>query len=168
MHSYIWLLPVIFIFHDMEEIVGVEKWICNNYTSIVEKYPRAEKLLHVYRNVTTSAFAAAVYEELIILIIICLTADLTDITFFDGLWFGGLVGFTLHLIIHIGQAAMIRRYIPSLITSIISLPPCIFLIYKCVPLLSFDVPLIIGMIIGIIGIAVNLKLAHVLMIRLSK
>ena len=168
MHSYIWLLPVIFIFHDMEEIVGVEKWIRNNYKFIIEKYPRAEKLMHVYRNVTTSAFAAAVYEELIILIIICMTADLTDITFFDGLWFGGLVGFTLHLIIHIGQAVLIRRYIPSLITSILSLPSCILLICKCVPLLSFDVPLIIGMIIGIIGIAVNLKLAHVLMIRLSK
>ncbi len=167
MSTYIWLLPVIFIFHDMEEIVGAEKWIRNNYGSIITKYPRAEKLIHVYRGVTTSAFAAAVYEELILLIVICLAAGLTDISLLDGLWFGGLTGFTLHLLIHIGQAVLIRSYIPSLITSLLSLPPSIWLICKCTAILTFDAPFVIGMLTGIFGIAVNLKLAHILMLRLS-
>ena len=164
MSTYIWLLPVIFMFHDMEEIVGAEKWIRNNLDAIIASHPGAERLLKVYRGVTTTGFAAAVYEELIVLIAICLAADFTDITFFDGLWFGGLVGFTLHLVIHIGQAALIQRYIPCLITSIISLPPSIYLISRCMPLLTFDVTLIAGMIVGIIGVAVNLKFAHRIML----
>ena len=163
MSTYIWLLPVIFMFHDMEEIVGAEKWIRNNLDSIIAAHPRAELLLKVYHGVTTAGFAAAVYEELIVLIAVCLAADLTDVTFFHGLWFGGLVGFTLHLIIHIGQAALIRRYIPCLITSVISLPPSIILVCKCVPMLTFDALLISGMIVGILGVALNLKLAHRIM-----
>ena len=167
MSTYIWLLPVIFMFHDMEEIVEAEKWIRNNLNSIIAMHPGAERLLSVYRGVTTAGFAAAVYEELIVLMGICLAADLTDITFFDGLWFGGLVGFTLHLAIHIAQATLIRRYIPCLITSVISLPPSIFLICKCVPQLTFDALLISGMIVGIIGVAVNLKFAHHIMLHRS-
>ena len=167
MSTYIWLLPVIFMFHDMEEIVGAEKWIRNHLDTIIMAHPRTEGLLKVYRNVTTAGFAAAVYEELIVLIMVCLAAEFTDITFFDGLWFGALMGFTLHLIIHIGQAALLRRYIPSLITSLISLPPGIFLICRSIPLLTFDTLLILGMVIGIIGVAVNLKFAHCIMLKLS-
>ena len=164
MSTYIWLLPVIFMFHDMEEIVGAEKWIRNNLDPIIAVHPCAERLLKVYRGVTTAGFASAVYEELIVLIAVCLVANITDITFFDGLWFGGLIGFTLHLVIHIGQAVLIRRYIPCLITSILSLPPSIFLICRSVPLLSFDALLVSGMIVGIIGIAMNLKFAHRIML----
>ena len=167
MSTYIWFLPVIFMFHDMEEIVGAEKWIRNNLDPIIAMHPGAERLLKVYRGVTTAGFAAAVYEELIVLMGICLAADLTDITFFDGLWFGGLVGFTLHLAIHIAQATLIRRYIPCLITSVISLPPSIYLISQCVPLLTFDALLISGMIVGIVGVALNLRFAHRIMLHIS-
>ena len=155
------------MFHDMEEIIGAEKWIQRNLDAIITAHPKAERMLAVYRGVTTAGFAAAVYEELIVLIGICLANDLTDITFFDGLWFGGLMGFTLHLVIHIAQAALIRRYIPCLISSVISLPPSIFLICKCVPLLSFDALLISGMIFGIVGVAINLKIAHHIMLHRS-
>ena len=167
MSTYIWLLPVIFMFHDMEEIVGAEKWIRNNLDPIIAMHPGAERLLKVYRGVTTAGFAAAVYEELIVLIVICCSADFTDVTFFDGLWFGGLVGFTLHLVIHIAQATLIRRYIPCLITSVISLPPSIYLISQCVPLLTFDALLISGMIVGIVGVALNLRFAHRIMLHIS-
>ena len=167
MSKYIRILPVLFMFHDMEEIVGAEKWVRGNLDAIITAHPGAERILNVYRNVTTTGFAAAVYEELIILLLICIAAEFTDITFFAGLWFGALVVFTLHLIIHIIQAALIRRYIPSLITSVICLPPSFILIPKCAPLLTFDAMLIIGTILGIIGVAVKLKFAHQIMLHIS-
>ena len=167
MSKYIWILPVLFMFHDMEEIVGAEKWLRSNLDEIITVHPGAGRILKVYRNVTTAGFAAAVYEELIVLLLVCVAAEFTDITFFDGLWFGALAAFTLHLIIHIGQAALIRRYIPSLITSVICLPSAFILISKCAPLLAFDALGIIGTILGIIGVAINLKLAHKIMLHIS-
>ncbi len=166
MNNYIWLLVVIFIFHDMEEIVGMNKWLNKNYDSIVEKYPFAKKILSNYLGVSTGAFALAVYEELILLIVICLLASITNSAIVYGIWFGCLVGFTLHLFIHIGQAIAIRSYIPALITSFISIPPSILLILKTaplMPLIKMNPAVIAGTIIGILGVAINLKLAHNLM-----
>ena len=163
MNNYLWLLVVIFIFHDMEEIVGENEWINKNYDSIVEEYPFARKILSNYLGVSTGAFALAVYEELILLIVICLLASLTHNPILYGIWFGGLVGFTIHLFIHIGQALIIRRYIPALITSIISIPPSIMLILKTAPLLEMSPTVISGIIFGILGVAINLKFAHKLM-----
>lgn len=166
MEKYIWILPAVFMFHDMEEITGIEKWYNKNCDSIISAYPSAAKVLSTYKGITTAGFALAVYEELVILIGICIAASLTDSSLVKGLWFGSLLGFTMHLVIHIVQAALIRRYIPALITSIISLPPSICITWKCCAAAPSGSVFIAGTVIGITGIAVNLKFAHKLMKRI--
>ena len=163
MDKYIWLLVVIFIFHDMEEIVGMRRFIEKDYDNIITKYPFAENVLKTYKHIRTDAFAFAVYEELILLIVICLLVEFTNTPLTIGIWFGGLIGFIIHLFVHLGQAAAIKKYIPALITSIISIPPSIWLVLKCYPLLTMSPVLIVGICVGIIGVAVNLKFAHFLM-----
>ena len=61
MKEYILLLPIIFIFHDMEEIVGFERFFRRN-PDLYDRFPR---VLKAYRNFKTEGFAAAVYEEFI-------------------------------------------------------------------------------------------------------
>jgi hypothetical protein len=161
MDKYIWLLVVIFIFHDMEEVVGIKSWIRRNYDRVITRFPSAARILAPYKEITTAGMAMAVYEELILLIIICLLADLTMNQILLGLWFGGLLGFTLHLFIHIAQAILIRSYIPALYTSILSIPPSIYLIVRSVSFIPVSTSSILGIIIGILGVAVNLKIAHV-------
>ena len=160
MDKYIWLLPVIFMFHDMEEIIGLADWIRKNYSRIVERFPAAERILSKYKEITTAGMAVAVYEELLVLLFICILTDLTYIPLVPGIWFGGLLGFTLHLFIHIAQAMLIRSYIPALITSILSIPPTIWLVVKSAVFIPMDALSILGILIGISGVALNLKLAH--------
>ena len=51
MREYVWLLPAIFIFHDMGEVVG----FINCYKSFIdEKYPRISR---VYANTSAEGFA---------------------------------------------------------------------------------------------------------------
>jgi hypothetical protein len=38
--TLIWLFPIMFILHDFEEIIMVEKWIKKNSDVICEKLPR--------------------------------------------------------------------------------------------------------------------------------
>ena len=162
MGKYIWLLPVIFMFHDMEEIIGISGWIRKNYSRIVDRFPAAERILSTYKEITTAGMAVAVYEELLVLLIICLLTDLTEIPILPGIWFGVLLGFTLHRFIHIAQAMQIRSYIPALITSILSIPPSIWLVVRSAAYIPMDALIILGIIVGIAGVAVNLKFAHMI------
>ena len=61
MREYVLLLPILFIFHDMEEIIGFGCFFKNN-PEIFERFP---KITAVYRGFTTAGMALAVYEEFI-------------------------------------------------------------------------------------------------------
>ena len=43
------MFPVLFIFHDMEEVIWLPGFIGKNREDIIKQYPIAEKLLSVYK-----------------------------------------------------------------------------------------------------------------------
>ena len=164
MKEYILLLPIIFIIHDMEEVVGFGRFFRENSYLFV-KYPNVTK---AYRGFTTEGFAAAVYEEFIPFFGVSLTAYFFPYRFLYALWFGLFISLTAHFFIHIGQTIFLKKYIPSLVTSIICLPVSILILIKCTAYISFDLVSILTMVTGIIFMIVNLKIAHILMHRVNK
>ena len=157
--EYILLLPIIFIIHDMEEIVGFKSFYEKN-AWIYERYP---KITAPYRDLKTEKFALAVYEEFIPFFGVSLLAYYFPGPILNAIWLGLFVSLTAHFVIHIGQSIVIRKYIPSLITSIIFLPVSIWILYKTVPFVDFT-PLTILCIAATVPLMVlNLKLAHKLM-----
>lgn len=165
MQMIIWLLPIIFIFHDFEEIIMMKPWINKNNEYIKTRFPRLSKrLLAHFDNINTSAFALGVAEEFIIISII------TVITYMNQwyyLWEGIFISFTLHLIIHCIQALILRRYVPVIITSIISLPICIMIILVTIE--NFHTgPLLFYVLISLIAMIINLGLVHKMMDLFTK
>lgn len=162
MVKYVWLFPILFMFHDMEEIIGFGIWLDKNREMLVKHFP---KISETYNNYSTEGMALAVFEEFIICIFFCIFS----LTFnFYGLWLGGFIAFALHLFIHIVQSIIIKQYIPALITSIILLPVSIYIVIKAINILDYSI--ITVFVFGIVGIAViaaNLKLAHILMNRFT-
>ena len=162
MDKYIWIFPVLFIFHDMEEVIWLPGFMNKNREEIIKRYPVAEKLLSAYRKgMTTDDFAVAVYEELILLIAVCALAELTKAPWAMGIWYGALIGFTVHLAVHILQAVALKRYIPSLVTSILTLPCSIMLLVNTK--WDMNTSAIAGAVAGVLAVAINLKFAHMLM-----
>lgn len=158
MEKYVWLFPIIFIFHDMEEIIGFGIWLKNNKKYLSEKYPN---ILRTYKDFSTEGFSLAVFEELVLCIIFSALALLLDIEILWYLWLGGFIACTLHFIIHIGQAIVIRKYIPATITSIICLPISVWILYKCfLTIKSVWWYVAIFIFVGILIVAVNLKFAQ--------
>ena len=153
------LLPILFIFHDMEEIIGFGRFFQKN-PDIFERFPRVTA---PYRNYSTAGMALAVYEEFIPFFGVSLLAYYYPGEVLNALWYGLMVSLTAHFLIHIGQSVYIRKYIPSLITSIICLPVSLVIIVKCMDFIEFDFPAMLCIIVGIIGLIVNLKFAHMLM-----
>ncbi|HBF5148898.1 HXXEE domain-containing protein [Clostridioides difficile] len=166
MEKYIWLFPLLFIFHDMEEIIGFGIWIKKNKSMLDKKYPFISK---IYENYSTEGMAFAVFEEFILCIIFCILIVITNNQYVYLLWLGSFIAYTLHLVIHIGQSIIIRKYIPSLITSIICLPISIWCISKSIYIVDCEMSTtILYSIIGIIIVALNLKFAQSLIGKFTK
>ena len=166
MEKYIWLFPLLFIFHDMEEIIGFGICLKKNKSMLDKKYPFISK---VYENYSTEGMAFAVFEEFILCIIFCILTVITENQYVYLLWLGSFIAYTLHLVIHIGQSIIIRKYIPSLITSIICLPISIWCISKSIYIVDCEMSTtILYSIIGIIIVALNLKFAQSLIGKFTK
>lgn len=131
MAFYLWMFPLLFIFHDMEEIIGLVPWIHLNETLMVQKAPA---ILKIHKGITTEGFALAVFEEFIIVLSITLLAYFSQSRALELVWLGGFVAFALHLLLHIGQSILLRKYIPALITSILCFPISAYLITDIVHL----------------------------------
>lgn len=158
MDKYIWLFPLIFIFHDMEEIIGFGIWLKNNKAFLEKKYPWA---IAPYKDFSTEGLSLAVFEELVLCILFCVIMSITGNKIISYLWLGGFIGCALHFVIHIGQTIIIKKYIPALITSIICLPLSTWIIVKCINSITGGMLIpVIFMIAGIIIVFVNLKIAQ--------
>ena len=163
MKEFILLLPIIFIFHDMEEIVGFERFFAKNE----ELFDRFPKITAVYRGFRTDGFALAVYEEFIPFFGISLLAYFFPGKIMYALWYALMLALTGHFVVHICQSLYIRKYIPSLITSIICLPISIVVLVKCFGYLEFDPLTVVCIIAGIAFMILNLRFAHILMHRFN-
>lgn len=158
MERYVWLFPLLFIFHDMEEIIGFGIWYKRNKVMLDERFPAISKS---YADYSTEGMAAAVYEELILCIVFSIIAIYTGKY---ALWLGGFIAYTLHLVMHIGQSIVLRDYIPALTTSIIALPVSIWIINRCIKLMEYSAgTVVLYSIIGTIVVGVNLRFAHILL-----
>ncbi len=155
MKELIWLFPILFIVHDMEEIMGMQIWLDKNRTILREKYPMICKK---YRNYSTEGMTAAVMEEMVICLAACMFSRFTGIY---EVWLGMYAAYLIHLFIHIGQSIMFKQYIPALITSILCIPIGVWVLVTSTELLQYGVlKVVILSIIGLVVIVANLILAH--------
>ena len=162
METIFWLFPIIFMLHEIEEIIGFRLWLCNNST-IVEKYKRLSSLS---QNFSNEGFALAVLEEYILCVII------TGISIFLKVylvWIGAFIAFSLHLLIHIIQSVIIKKYIPALISSIVLLPISIFLISRVILAFGYTAfQIVISSVACIIIMVLNLFFVHKIMQKVSE
>lgn len=159
MENLLWLFPVIFMLHEMEEIIGFGPWLDKNQ-GILDKYPT---IAAAYEHFSPSGFAVAVLEEYLVVLIIT-GASLYFANYL--VWLGAFIAFSLHLLIHLIQSILIRKYIPALASSLVLLPPSIWIIKQVID--QTDYSLLIWTLLGLIFMVVNLAFAHKLMWLVTK
>lgn len=153
----IWLFPILFIFHDFEEIIFMQGWIGRNKAYMQKRFPRlAKRMLPHFESITTSSFALGVAEEFVLISIITMVSYLTN---WYALWIGLFMAFSLHLVMHCIQAVVLRGYVPAVITSLICLPACFYILNNTVQLYNLDT-LIQFSILGVLLMIANLAVIH--------
>lgn len=143
-------LPVVLMFHDFEEIIGMKRWINKNADDLERRFPRlgAGVITH-FQQTSTSAFAAGVA---------CVFFCITGVTFYAVLsgyymlWMGAFTTFSLHILIHIVQWMLVRKYVPVIITSVLVLPYCIYglmLIFERFPIHEIVLWTLVGIFVAV-------------------
>lgn len=154
MSSFALAFPLLFIFHDLEEIIGMRIFLDRNEDMLQRRFP---KICRMFHGTTSEGFALAVAEEFVVFTLIALIALWIDNQLVWNIWLGGFLGLTFHYVVHIVQSIVLRKYIPALATSIICLPISIYILKQCFMMLTVDIWQII---VGVVIVAVNLVCAH--------
>jgi hypothetical protein len=111
------MFPVVFMFHDFEELCFLESWIKRNADSLRNKFAGNNWLkLEGY---STSALGIGI---MMMFLFVSLTSILSVIFSWYVLFAAAMIVFTLHNLFHIIQPIMLRRYIPAMGSAIITIP----------------------------------------------
>ncbi|MEH7342328.1 HXXEE domain-containing protein [Bacillus sp. JJ1532] len=132
--TLIWLFPIMFVIHDFEEIIMVEKWMKKNSNVIYERLPRkmADRVIKQF-SMTTAQFAVAVLfiflfvsSSTIMANQFVIQGSLANIYFFTII----TLTFFLHSFTHIGQSIFLRSITPGSLTSMIIIIPYSLVLYN--------------------------------------
>lgn len=160
------IFPLAFILHDAEEVIVQHRWMLKHKETLTSRFPQTTKIVEHLSSLTTKAFAIAALEELFVLLF-ATAYVLVDGQYSTQIWSALFMAFSIHLIIHIGQAVAVRGYVPGAISTILLLP------YTFIGMRSIwnnmsGTELAVWGIIGIAIMVANLMFAHWLGITITK
>ena len=161
-----WLFPVVFMVHEFEEIIFVRRWIDRNREELARRFPRlSARMLPLLERISTASFAFVVAEEFI----------LVSLVTFGAYWFsnyalfiGMVIGYGLHLAVHVLQFFMFRRYIPAILTSVLTGVYVLYAVYYFYVNGLMPVPdVVIFTVAAVVVLVLNLALMHKLAEKLG-
>lgn len=118
--SILWLLPIVFMLHDLEELIFIKWWLSRNKTTLLTRYPRlAPFVISHLDSLSTQALALVVAEEFLLLSLFTLLAVEYQLY---GAFAGFVAVYLLHLALHSFKAILMRQYVPATITAVLTAP----------------------------------------------
>ena len=155
----VWMLPILFILHDFEEMIIMPLWKIRHHQKL------ATFRKPFFGSVTQgSAFAVGVLEEFVILLFI---SGFCQLTHNNLLYLSFVIAYTAHSIIPYIMCVQFRGYVPGFVTVTLELPMVLMIISHYWPydvsLLSVVVYLLLAMIIAF----TNLKIMHLIMLKIQ-
>lgn len=132
--TLIWLFPILFVLHDFEEIIMIEKWMVKKSDVIYERLPRiiADRVIKQF-SMSTAQFTVAV---LVIFLFVGSSTFMANQYIIQGS-LANIYPFTiitltffLHAFTHIGQSIFLRSITPGSLTSMTIIIPYSLALYN--------------------------------------
>lgn len=126
-HTLIWLFPIAFMFHDFEELIFWEVWLTKHGEEVKRRVPA-----FLARPVSTIVEKSTAQTALSVCLIFSLTvlASFLAVEYGKyGFFLAASGAFFLHGFMHVGQAVVLRKYVPALITSALIVIPYGLILY---------------------------------------
>lgn len=160
MNFLVWMLPVIFMIHDFEEIIMAEVWGKRFRERIALEFPKRRPFgLADNHKWLTPTFSIAVAIEFFLFSAVSLLSAIFQNYFF---WFAAFLGLIIHMFfIHILACVPFKGYVPGAATSLILLWPGIWTLVRACDLLKIHSAFLIPAgILGIVLLAALLPALH--------
>lgn len=128
----------LFVLHELEEILFLEKWLDKHADDLTNRFPRlATRAIRQFRKISAKGFALIACQETIVLLFLLSYGWVTERPDF-------LLGIVCMLLLHWGltliQSAVLGRVIPGTITAMAGSSFCIYVLWNSaniVPVISF-------------------------------
>lgn len=153
-----WVLPLLFIFHDFEELVCVPKWLKNHDSQILGRT--------LFGGVARSdVLAIGIWEEFCIFIVVAIIAYWRHSSL---IIVAATIPYLIHLVMHCLFVLLKGAYVPGVVTALIELPLVIsYLMVNASQATEALVVQILVIIMGVMTFCGNLAVIHWGMIRLK-
>jgi hypothetical protein len=141
--------------HDFEEILMVNVWQQKN-----KQYIQGRKGKYIPFNfeASTAAFSIGVAQEFVIISIAAIISYLLNSYV---IWFGLFIAFIIHLFLHVFMCISFKKYVPGVVTSIIFLPLCCFMVYRVNILLHYNITtMLFSILISTLIMGGNIYILH--------
>jgi hypothetical protein len=129
----LWLLPIVFIIHDGEELLTMPGWIVRHQRELDQLARMNETAAEIVRSLpkTTSQVAFAIGFILLLFVVVTIGASCSGKRGFWLYAYASLLGVLfLHVFTHIAQAILIGGYAPGVIGAVIAIIPGTLYLYK--------------------------------------
>lgn len=121
MDVLILLFLIIFMLHNLEEIITIEKWFQNSFPRVRSKIPSfVQNRMKQFEAMTSSKFALVVFVFSIGVSVVILIGAFTNHDFY---FIGANLLFAVNIFTHPLQALYLRTYTPGLWTSLFLVIP---------------------------------------------
>lgn len=148
-------MPFLFLIHDLEEIFTYKYWMKKNAEHIITRFPKLHLIIKVLKEISIARFCVIAIEEFLLLSI----ATILFVYGYKQLLFLLFWGFSLHLIVHIIQAAVLKSYVPGVVTSICMMPVLIMGMRSMILYFSVMENIVLA-VSGLALVVLNLFLMH--------
>jgi hypothetical protein len=129
----LWLLPIVFIIHDGEELFTMPGWVVSHRQTLDQLARTNEIVAEMLRSLPTTTAQVAVAIGFILLLFVVVTAG-ASMSRKRGFWlyaYASLLGVLfLHVFTHIAQAILIGGYAPGVIGAVVAIIPGALYLYK--------------------------------------
>jgi hypothetical protein len=154
---YYLLFLIVFTMHEFEEVLFLTKWLNKNGNILKNKF-RKRPINKIVKEMDEVKFGLIVLEEYLLLLGSLIYVVLTDKNI---IFVGVVIGYTFHIIVHIIQALVAKKYIPGLSTGIISGGISIYIAYKMINLYAYHfIDIVEATFIIFSVIVLNLLICH--------
>lgn len=120
-HFWIWMFLVVFMLHNLEEIMTIERWVKNTYPRIKGRIPLVvQKVIDDFIGITAAQFSVAVVViSLVVSLLLLITVTTQQYFLFIGL----NMFFAINIFTHPIHALVLRCYTPGVWTTVLLILP---------------------------------------------
>lgn len=138
MGFFVWVLPVLFLVHEFEEIFMIEAWYERRKEKISKIWPQKKPFgLDHAGPFLSASISIGIFSEFIVVVLICLLCVIFENYY---AWYGLFAGFLLHLpVLHGMVTSKFKGYSPGVVTGAIVLVPFIWVLYRAAILLDYGI-----------------------------